>query len=44
MWPRQESDLDQELRSLLFYPLNYEAGDILPRNSATGESSLCVLL
>lgn|GEM_PF-1458086 len=24
-WPREESNLDQELRSLLFYPLNYGA-------------------
>ncbi len=26
MWPRQESNLDLELRKLLYYPLYYEAG------------------
>ncbi len=25
MWPRQESNLDLELRKLLYYPLYYEA-------------------
>jgi hypothetical protein len=25
-WPRQESNLDLELRKLLYYPLYYEAG------------------
>ncbi len=26
LWPRQESNLDLELRKLLYYPLYYEAG------------------
>lgn len=25
LWPRQESNLDLELRKLLYYPLYYEA-------------------
>jgi hypothetical protein len=27
LWPRQESNLDLELRKLLYYPLYYGAGD-----------------
>jgi hypothetical protein len=26
LWPRQESNLDPELRKLIYYPLYYEAG------------------
>ena len=29
MWPRQESNLDLELRKLLYYPLYYEASQIM---------------
>ena len=27
LWPRQESNLDLELRKLLYYPLYYKAGE-----------------
>ena len=29
MWPRQESNLDLELRKLLYYPLYYEASMLI---------------
>lgn len=29
LWPRQESNLDPELRKLIYYPLYYEAGFII---------------
>ena len=29
MWPRQESNLDPELRKLIYYPLYYEAKNVL---------------
>jgi hypothetical protein len=28
-WPRQESNLDLELRKLLYYPLYYEANQVV---------------
>lgn len=39
-WPRQESNLNLELRKLLYYPLYYEAG-ITGRQGRKGKDCPC---